>query len=107
MTLPAEHQSSAARRCGLDCPDATFLGRSLCRRVSIADQNAASGIAIAGHFDKNDGQLIRSDAEFLLQDLSDALGRPAFLLGATALQHGDLNVWHRALPMSCGYARQR
>src|ERR1039457_7568318 len=95
----------------LNCPAATFL----CRRLAIADENAASGIAVARHFDKSDGQLLRADSEFLLQDLSDALGRPAFLLGAAAVQHGDLNVWHRALlcpadmpakddSMSCGSA---
>src|ERR1022692_4729358 len=49
------------------------------RRLSIADQNAVAGIAVARHFDKNDGHLLRADNEFLLQNLSHALGRPAFL----------------------------
>src|ERR1022692_1155192 len=69
------------------------------RRLSIADQNAVAGIAVSRHFDKRKGHLLRVDIEFLLQNFSHALGRPAFLLGAAARQHSDLNVRHRASNM--------
>src|SRR5664280_1116585 len=71
-------------------PAATVLFRS----VAIADQSAVAGIAVSRHFDEYDGQLLRVDVEFLVQDLSHALGRPAFLLGGAALQHCDLNMRH-------------
>src|SRR5664280_3410777 len=69
-------------------PAATVLFRS----VAIADQSAVAGIAVSRHFNECDGQLLRVDVEFLVQDLSHALGRPAFLLGGAALQHCDLNM---------------
>ena len=54
------------------------MGRQLFRRLAVDNPDAASGVAVARHFDKRDGQDLRVDVEFLVQDLSDAFGRPRF-----------------------------
>ena len=62
--------------------------------LAIGNQYAVPGIALAGDFNKRDGELFGIDVQFFLHHVGDAPHRPPFLLVRTAFQHGYLHMGH-------------